>query len=240
MEPGSSAGSDDHRVVRPEELIGPLTDVERKYAPDRLYLAGRATLPLVHPRVAIIGTRTPSAEGRTLAGEISTTLARAGVLVISGLARGVDTAVHRAAIESDGFTIAVLGTPLNRVYPSENADLQQLITSRYLAVSQFAEGSPVRPGNFVMRNRTMALLADASVIVESGDTGGALSQGWETLRLGHPLLVHDREFSKPSLGWPKKMSEYGAIRFREPSDILDFLPTFSPRPELALLALETA
>jgi len=86
----------------------------------------------------------------------------------------------------------------------------------------------------------MALIADASVIIESGDTGGSLSQGWETLRLGRPLFVHDREFMKTSITWPEKMARYGAIRFKEPSDIIDLLPSAIPSPEAAILALEAA
>jgi DNA processing protein len=227
------------REVQPEELIGPLTEVEQKFAPKRLFLAGIAKLPLVHPRVAIVGTRTPSAEGRNLAREISTGLTKSGVTVVSGLARGVDSTVHSASIEADGFTIAVIGTPLDRFYPAENRELQTRLMEEHLVVSQFREGSSVHPSNFVVRNRTMALISDASVIVESGDTGGSLSQGWETLRLGHPLFIHDREFQKKELEWPSKMAQYGAIRFRDPADILDFLPTDSPRPELAILALES-
>jgi DNA processing protein len=226
--------------ANPEDLIGPLTDVERKFAPKRLYIEGTARLPLVHPRVAIVGTRTPSDEGRQIAREIAANLAKSGVTVLSGLARGVDTAVHTSVIESGGYTIAVLGTPLSRSYPAENRELQKEIMRDFLAVSQFPEGSAVHPSNFVLRNRTMALISDASVIIESGDTGGSLSQGWETLRLGHPLFIHDREFSKQHIAWPTKMAEYGAIRFREASDILEFLPTDSPRPELAILALESA
>ncbi|MCI4319773.1 MAG: DNA-protecting protein DprA [Thermoplasmata archaeon] len=222
----------------PEELIGPLTEVERKFAPKHIYMEGTAKLPLVHPRVSIVGTRTPSSAGRQLAGEIASGLAQRGVIVVSGLARGVDTAVHSAVIASGGFTIAVLGTPLSRVYPAENKALQEEISRDHLVVSQFQEGASVQPSNFVIRNRTMALISDASVIVESGETGGSLSQGWETLRLGHPLFIHDREFSK-ALRWPSKMAEYGAIRFRDADDILDFLPTDSPRPDLAILALES-
>ena len=226
------------RSVTPQELLGPLTKLEQKYAPSKLHIAGRYRLPLLHPRVAIVGTREPSDQGRKAASSLATALAESGVSIVSGLARGVDTAVHTAAIEADGYTIAVLGTPLSRVNPPSNAELQHQIMLHHLAVSQFSDHDAILPVNFVIRNRTMALIADASIIVESGDTGGSLSQGWETLRLGRPLFIHEREFAKPSLSWPQKMARYGAIRFREPSDILDFLPTPLPSPETAVLALE--
>lgn len=239
MEPPGSRGQAVRPEASPEDLIGPLTEVERKFAPARVFLRGTAKLPLRHPRVSIVGTRAPSPEGRRLASEIAQELTMRGVTIVSGLARGVDTAAHTSAIEHGGYTIAVLGTPLDRVYPAENRALQAEIMRDYLAVSQFPEGSTVRPSNFVIRNRTMALLSDASVIIESGDTGGSLSQGWETLRLGHPLFIHDREFSKYHLKWPSQMAEYGAIRFRDADDIFEFLPTDSPRPDLAILALQS-
>lgn len=228
------------RAVTAQELLGPLTQLELKHAPEELFVSGKLRLPLMHPRVAIVGTRVPSEEGKRIATAIASGLAERGVIIVSGLARGVDTAAHTGAIESFGSTIAVLGTPLSRAYPAENSSLQRLIMQDHLAISQFPEGRAVHPSNFVVRNRTMALIADASVIIESGDTGGSLNQGWETLRLGRPLFVHDGEFDKPNLEWPKKMARYGAIQFRTAEDILDLLPSALPRPDLALSVLEAA
>lgn len=102
------------REVGTTEVVGLLTELERKFVPHRLWAAGTVQLPLPHPRVAIVGTRQPSAEGRERAGAIAARLAGAGVTVISGLARGVDTAAHTAALNADGSTIAVIGTPLSR------------------------------------------------------------------------------------------------------------------------------
>jgi DNA processing protein len=228
------------REVSPQELLGALTDLEMKYAPERIYISGKLRLPLLHPRVAIVGTRHPSDDGRGIAARISSKLAAGGVVVVSGLARGIDTASHTAAINAGGTTIAVIGTPLSRSYPAENTELQRQIATGHLVVSQFPEGHPVLPGNFVVRNRTMALIADASVIVESGEGGGSLNQGWETLRLGRPLFIHEREFEKPNLTWPSKMARYGAIRFQEPEDILDDIPSAIPNPDFAVTLLEAA
>ncbi len=222
--------------VSAEELLGPLSEIERKFAPHKLFVAGKIGLPLPHPRVAIIGTRTPSDEGRMMAAKLSRALAQRRVIIVSGLARGIDTAAHTAAVEGGGRTIAVLGTPLSQTYPRENAELQSLIMRDHLAVSQFEEGRPVLRTNFVVRNRTMALIADASVIVESGDHGGSLHQGWEALRLGRPLFIHTDEFAKSGLEWPHKMAEYGAVRFKESRDIMDFVP--SVRLNLAAAAFD--
>jgi len=235
---GSPRGGSPKTWISSMELLGALSELEQKYAPERLFVAGKIGLPLPHPRVAIIGTRTPSAEGLRIAAGLSKTLAEHEVIIVSGLARGIDTAAHTAAIEAGGRTIAVLGTPLSETYPPENAQLQSLIMRNHLAVSQFGEGYPTTRSNFLVRNRTMALIADASVIVESGEGGGSLHQGWEALRLGRPLFIHTREFAKQGLEWPREMARYGAVQFKEPSDILDSVP--SAGLDLAVAAFESA
>jgi DNA processing protein len=216
--------------LTPEALIGPLSQLEAKFAPSKIFVSGPLKLPLYHPRVSVIGTRTPTEDGLKIARTLASSLARRGVLVVSGLARGIDTAAHSAAIDSAGRTLAVLGTPLSKAYPSENAALQALIAHDHLVVSQFEEGRPVLPRNFILRNRTMALISDATVIVESGDGGGSLHQGWEALRLGRPLFIHAREFGRSGIEWPRKMADYGAVEFSKPSDVLEAVP----RSELGL------
>ncbi len=93
-----------------------------------------------------------------------------------------------------------------------------------LAVSQFAVGYPIQRQNFVMRNRTMALIANASIIVEAGETSGSLHQGWEALRLGRPLFIWT-DLLKSSLNWPKRMLRYGAFELTNPEQVLDVLPS---------------
>lgn len=134
------------RTVTPKELLGPLARLEQKYAPKELYISGRLRLPLLHPRVAIVGTRKPSHEGLRISAMLAKHLSERGVMVVSGLARGIDTAVHTAALEADGTTLAVLGTPLARVHPAENAELQRRLMNDQLAVSQFPRGLPDSPG----------------------------------------------------------------------------------------------
>ena len=147
------------------------------------------------------------------------------MIVVSGLAEGIDSAAHKSAIEANGHTIAVLGTPLDRVYPRKNPQLQELIMSKHLAVSQFPIGYPIQPKNFVIRNRTMALISDTSVIVEAGNFSGSLHQGWEALRLGRPLFIWSPLTHDHSLNWQEKMAMYGAIEFRDPEELLDDLPS---------------
>ena len=205
--------------LTPSELLGrPLNKVEKKYAPRVLYVAGSIKIPLPGPRVAVIGTRNPSPEGTKDTAEITKILVKRGIIVVSGLARGIDTIAHKTAIDCGGKTIAVLGTPLNKFYPPENRPLQELIMKEHLAVSQYPIGHITRPKDFIRRNRTMALLSDASIIVEAGETSGVISQGWETLRLGRPLFLWKLLLNR-KLKWVKEMIKYGAIVLRDIDDL---------------------
>jgi DNA processing protein len=213
------------RTLTPVELLGPLNDVERKYAPSTLFSAGPMEIPLPTPRVAIIGSRKASPKGLSAAAHIARVLSKRGVVIVSGLAEGIDTASHVASIEEKGRTIAVLGTPLDRFYPQKNSGLQKEIMSNHLAISQFPIGYPIQPKNFVIRNRTMALISNASIIVEAGETSGSLHQGWEALRLGRPLFIWKSIFSESSLSWPRKMLRFGALELTDPKQVLEALPS---------------
>jgi len=210
--------------VQPEDLLGPLNDVERRNAPKWLYLAGDRQLLRIAPRVSIVGTRDASANGLKRASRLARELVSEEVVVVSGLARGIDTAAHRAAMKSRGRTIAVLGTPINRAYPRENAELQALIMEEHLVVSQFPSGHPATRSNFPRRNRTMALLTDATVIVEASEGSGSLSQGWEALRLGRRLFIMRAAAEDAALSWPREMMKYGAEILTRTEELLEALP----------------
>jgi len=216
-----------------EELLGPLNDVERKYAPKELYISGIIPIPLPRPRLSVIGSRNASPEGLDAAAEIVKTLVQHDAIVVSGLARGIDTMAHKTAIDEGGYTIAVLGTPLNITYPKENAALQGFIMRNHLAVSQFPTGYPSQPSNFVIRNRTMALISNASIIVEAGESSGSLHQGWEALRLGRPLFIW-KSIMEKHLKWPDKMISYGAIELNDPKEVFDYVPSSDVMLDFAL------
>ncbi len=213
------------RDITPEELLGPLNDVERKFAPNKLFTAGPMEIPLPKPRVAIVGSRKASPKGLDATEEIAEVLSRKRVVTVSGLAEGIDAAAHKATISAGGQTVAVLGTPLDRVYPRKNSQLQEEIMARHLAVSQFPLGHPIRPANFVMRNRTMALISNASIIVEAGESSGSLHQGWEALRLGRPVFIWKDVVSNDALGWPREMMRYGALELDDPEQVMNVLPS---------------
>ncbi len=212
--------------------MGPLNAVEQKFAPAKLWTEGDVRLLERHPRVAIVGTRHPSAEGERRARKLVRALVAEGVVVVSGLAQGIDTVAHRETIARGGQTIAVIGTPLNQVFPKANGALQRRIGSDHLLVSEFAPESTVAKGNFPRRNRTMALIADASVIIEAGEGSGTLSQGWEALRLGRPLFLL-KSLAESGLDWPHKMREHGALVLATEADLLGVLPTDEIRDAVA-------
>ncbi len=196
------------QVLTAEKLLGSLNEVERKHAPQELYAAGNIALARL-PKVSIVGTRNPSQEGSNLAALICQQLLLEGVCIVSGLAMGIDSVAHKTAIASGGKTIAVLGTPLNQTYPRENASLQQEIMGHHLAISQFHEGSAITRKNFPLRNRTMALISDATVIIEANEKSGTEHQGWEALRLGRPLFI-TALLAEKRLSWVDKLIYYGA------------------------------
>lgn len=216
--------------------LGPLDDVHLRHAPSRLFIQGDRQLLRSGPRVSIVGSRNASAEGLARARSLAKAFAQSQIVVVSGLAAGIDTAAHESAMAHGGQTIAVLGTPLDQVYPKENAALQARIGAEYLLVSQFASGSAVSRRNFPMRNRTMALLSDATVIVEAGEKSGTLHQGWEALRLGRLLLLLENVVNDPALSWPSEMLRHGAqVLSRANLDrVIRNLPSMSGAQDLAL------
>jgi DNA processing protein len=224
------------RTISVERLLGrQLNDIEVKFAPKTVYVGGPMQVPLPRPRVSIVGSRKASPNGHSDTRLITNVLTEKNVVIVSGLAEGIDTSAHMATMTNDGKTIAVLGTPLNKTYPQKNIKLQQDIMRHHLVISQFPIGHSTTPKDFVSRNRTMALISDATIIVEASDKSGSRHQGWEALRLGRPLYIWHKILNQRELEWPKKMFRYGAIMLYDPIDVLESLPSQSPPQMLQLL-----
>ncbi len=215
------------RQIATSELLGGLNEVERKYAPDVLFVAGRLEIARQVPRIAVIGSRTATDRGLASARRISEVIAEIGGVVVSGLALGIDSAAHRAAMESGGATVAVLGTPLDTSATLANRDLQDRMAHEQLVVSQFESGSRVHRGNFVVRNRTMALIAQASIIVEAGEASGTRHQGWEAIRLGRTVMI-PRPLLDAGFKWPHEMLAYGALVFETPRQLRTIIEEVLP------------
>ncbi len=185
-----------------------------------------------HPRlVAIVGTRNPSEDGVRRARKMVKLLVNNNFGIVSGLAKGIDTVAHTTAIENDGLTIAVIGTPINKNYPSENADLQRQIAEHYLLISQvpvcrYANQS--YKGNrlfFPERNITMSALTEATIIIEAGETSGTLTQARAALAQGRKLFILDSCFRNPALTWPEHFEKQGAVRVQDYDDVRKHLGT---------------
>ena len=213
-----------------EDLLGPLNEMERKHAPEQLSIGGDASIFELGTLVSVVGSRSASPEGIRRARRLARELVDRGIVVVSGLARGIDTVAHETAMEYGGRTVAVLATPLDVISPPENAALQQRIIRDHVAVTQFPPGTPVQKMNFAIRNRTMALLSGATVIVEAGPNSGTRYQGWEAIRLGRPLFFVKSAVTSTSLRWIHELRDCGAEILNDAnlSRSLESIPTRIP------------
>ncbi len=185
--------------------------------------------------VAIVGTRNPTEEGIGRTRRLVRQLVGDGFTIVSGLAKGIDSEAHRAAVDAGGKTIAVLGTPLNRTYPAENADLQSRLAKDFLLISQVpvlkylqAKNPRVNSYFFPERNVTMSALTLGTVIVEAGETSGALYQARAAIEQGRKLFILDSCFNRRDLAWPAKYADRGAVRVADYEDIRACLPLAEP------------
>jgi DNA processing protein len=185
------------------------------------------------PCIAIVGTRNPSEEGKRRAAKISRLCVADGYTIVSGLARGIDTVAHTAAIEAGGSTIAVLGTPITECYPPENRELLREIAEKHLVISQVPivryarQHYKSRTHFFPARNVTMSALTEATIIVEAGETSGTLIQGRHALKQKRKLFILDSCFQNSSLTWPVRFESMGAVRVSDYDDIRKHLASSS-------------
>lgn len=204
-------------------------------SPPVLWVRGSVT-PDDEVAVAIVGSRRATAYGLETARALAGDLASRGVTIVSGLARGIDSAAHRAALDAGGRTIAVLGCGIDVVYPPENAPLAEAIAESGALVSQFSPGTPPMPWHFPLRNRTLAGLALGVVVVEAGERSGALITARLAAELGREVLaVPGRITSELSRG-PNGLIGDGARLVASWSDIVQELPerarrSLRPLPE---------
>ena len=182
--------------------------------------------------IAIVGSRHPSAYGLEVAERLGSELASRGVTIVSGLARGIDTAAHRGALVAGGRTVAVLGGGLDVIYPPENRRLAADIQSRGAVVSQFPDDAPPLPGHFPVRNRTLAGLALGVVVVEATARSGALITAGFAADLGREVFaVPGRITSELSVG-PHRLIQEGATLVQDWTGIVQELPEPSRRAVL--------
>lgn len=192
--------------------------------PPVLFVRGRLALD-DERSVALVGTRRATSYGQAVAQRLARDLVSAGVTVVSGLAKGVDTHAHRAAVDAAGRTIAVLGNGLDQVYPAENAGLAAQIVDKDAGavVSEFAPGVPPDAVNFPRRNRVIAGLSLATVIVEAGERSGALITADFALEQGREVMVVPGSILNPMCAGSNELLKQGATPVTCAQDILDGL-----------------
>jgi DNA processing protein len=180
----------------------------------------RGSLP-PGPRVAVVGSRTPTPYGRQVARMLGHELANAGVVVVSGMARGIDTLAHQGCLDGGGLTVAVWGCGPDRVYPAENRALAERIAGHGALITEYPPGTPPRRRNFPERNRVVAGLSAAVVIVEAAVRSGALITARLALEEGREVLaVPGSIFSELSLG-PNALLRLGARPLLTVHDVLE-------------------
>jgi DNA processing protein len=191
--------------IRPLTVLDPGYPENLRGVHDRpplIFVAGRLE-PGDARSVAVVGARAASDRGRQATRRIAEHLVGAGYTVVSGLAEGIDTAAHTAALERDGRTVAVIGTGLERCYPPQNESLQRTIATRGAVVSQFWPDAPPSRRSFPMRNAVMSGLTLASVIVEAAHTSGSRMQARLALAQGRPVLLVHSLLSQP---WARELA----------------------------------
>ena len=209
--------------------------------PQRLYLRGSAEPELLaRPAVAIVGARACSPYGAQVARMLGRELAAAGVVVVSGLARGVDGEAHRGALETDGHTVAVLGCGVDRDYPAAHASLARAIAERSLIVSEYEPGVAPSPYRFPARNRIVAGLSLATIVVEARERSGALITADFALDDGREVFAVPGEITSSLSAGTNALLRIGATPLTSAADVLEALGIESepaPAPSHPLLAL---
>lgn len=162
------------------------------------------------PAVAVVGTRHPSLDGLDTARALGAVLARAGVTVVSGLARGIDQAAHRGALDARGRTVAVLGAGFGADYPRGDGHLREQIAESGGLVTELLPGTPPRGHQFLSRNRIIAGLADATVVVEGRTRSGALATAQRAAELGREVLACPGSINAPASRAPLDLIRDGA------------------------------
>lgn len=175
--------------------------------------------------VAIVGARKHTSYGAEVAYQAAYALAQRGAIIISGLALGIDSIAHQACLDAGGTTIAILGTPINRLYPARHQKLaEQIVAQGGCIASEYAPDTPLKYSiSFLARNRLISALADIVLVVEAGARSGTLNTATHALEQGRDLFVVPGDITRPlSVGCNRLLAQ-GASPYTKPNDIADLL-----------------
>lgn len=188
--------------------------------PARLYWLGQPFDSwLSRPKLAVVGSRRMTAYGQGITQKLVSELAKAGVVIISGLAYGIDITAHRAALEAGGTTVAVLGTGLDDIYPAAHFQVAQRITEKGTILSEYPPKTPGYPGNFVIRNRIISGLCDVLLITEAVLKSGSLHTARFALEQGKTVMAVPGNVSSPASEGCNNLIKSGAIPATSADDI---------------------
>jgi DNA processing protein len=191
--------------------------------------------------IAVVGTRAPTEYGKLTAERLTAALVNRGMTIVSGLARGIDTIAHQTALKSGGRTVAVLGSGLDMIYPPENRRLAQEITPHGVIISEYFFGAKPDASNFPRRNRIISGLAPGTLVIEAGETSGALITASAALEQGREVFAVPGSILSPKSLGPNRLIQDGAKLVTSVDDILAELPPqldmFSKTPAVASPAI---
>ncbi len=177
--------------------------------------------------IAVVGSRRITAYGRQVTQEIAASLARNGITVVSGLARGVDAAAHQAVLQAGGRTLAVLGSGVDRIYPPEHRQLAEQVIGQGAILSDYPPGTPPDASNFPPRNRIISGLAQATVVVEAGERSGALITAAFAAEQGREVFAVPGNIYAPQSKGPNRLILEGARPLLDVKDLLEVLDLVS-------------
>lgn len=192
---------------------------------EELFVLGEI-LPSDKLAVAIVGTRNPSEWGKKKTKEFSNYLAKKGVTIISGLARGIDTIAHEEALRAKGRTIAILGSGIDIIYPPENKNLAQKIIKNGAIISQFPKGTPPLGKNFLIRNGLIAKFSICTIVVEGRLRSGTISTATQAANLGKEVFAIPGPKDNPASQAPLYLIEQGASIANSPKDVWEYLKNY--------------
>lgn len=204
-------------------------------APPFLFARGRHVLG--EPAVSVVGSRAASGAGLRRAADVSAALVERGICVIAGLAAGIDTAAHRAALEHGGRTIAVIGTGINQYYPATNRALQERIAVEGLLLSQFWPDAPPQRHNFPMRNAVMSGYGVATVVIEAGEHSGARIQARLAVQHGRPVILTDLVVERTQ--WGRDLAGRQDVYVAQSlGDVIAVVDMLAQRPDVVREAID--
>lgn len=217
------AQADDRRLILLGDADYPGGLLELADPPLLLYAEGDVSR-LARPALALVGSRNPSAQGLANARAFGADFSRAGVVVVSGLAAGIDGAAHEGALQGEAGTVAVLGTGLDLIYPRRHADLAARVRSHGLLLSEYALGTPPVAAHFPLRNRIIAGLSLGTLVVEAALQSGSLITARLALEAGREVFAIPGSIHSPHAKGCHALIKQGAKLVEDSRDILDELP----------------